>query len=195
VLESATRKKATVEILHSEKIEQRSSGRVILVVSLAKGQRFDWLISKCSELGVDHIIPAIYKRTVKQGSGNKLSQRYKKLAISAAKQCKRVFLPIIDSPQKFEVALEELKKLYPNAVLITASLSDSARSLYGNVEIPAESDKIIFIGPEGGLTEQEEAFLEQNGAVKVRLSDTVLRVETAAIAVSSVLVLQRDAVK
>ncbi len=192
-VKTATKKKATLEVSSIEKFTPVSSGRVILVVSLAKGQRFDWLISKCSELGVDHIVPAIYKRTVKLGSGGKLSQRYKNLAISAAKQCKRIFLPTIDAPQQFEVALERLKKLYPTSVLITASLSESAQSLYSNPQIQPESDKIIFIGPEGGLTDQEEAFLSQNGAIATRLTNSILRVETAALAISSFLTLQRDA--
>ncbi len=193
IIKTATKKKAILEIVSVEKFTPAASGRIILVVSLAKGQRFDWLISKCSELGVDHIVPAIYKRTVKLGSGSKLNQRHKNLAISAAKQCKRLFLPTIDAPQQFEVALERLKKLYPTALLVTASLSDSAQSIHANPQIQAQLDKIVFIGPEGGLTDQEEAFLASKGAIATRLTKSILRVETAAVAISSYLTLQRDA--
>lgn len=186
-------KKRSVELRIENLINRipRQNGRIILVTSLAKAQRFDWMISKCTELGVDHICPALYTRTVKQGKGSSLVERYRNLAISAAKQCRRDFLPQIDAPANLETILERLKTQYPTAQLITASLEDDAKSLFSE-DIQQNTDRIIFVGPEGGLTEEEEVFLRQNSAIPVRLTNTILRIETAAVAVASLLAIKRD---
>ena len=94
-------------------VEKRKSGRIILVVSVAKDQRFDWMIAKATELGIDHICPAMYHRTVKQGSGKNIVERYQKIAVSSAKQCKRLHLPIIENPQISLFILRCSKKYIP----------------------------------------------------------------------------------
>ncbi|HEY5139548.1 MAG TPA: RsmE family RNA methyltransferase, partial [Methylococcales bacterium] len=77
----------------------KDTGRTIICASVAKGERYDWLVGKCTELGVDRICPVLFERTVKQASGHSV-ERYNKLAISATKQCGRLFLPQIDVPSK-----------------------------------------------------------------------------------------------
>lgn len=193
IVEKVKKRSAELRIENLINKVQPKQGRIILVVSLAKAQRFDWMITKCTELGVDHICPAIYERTVKQGKGSSLVTRYNNLAISAAKQCKRDFLPQIDVPAHFETILEQLKEQYPDSQLITASLEDDAKSLFES-DIQQNSNKIVFVGPEGGLTEDEEALLRQNSAIPVRLTNTILRIETAAVAIASVLAVKRDSV-
>lgn len=192
VVKFAKKREVILNVTQISKAKLRSENRIILVVSLAKGQRFDWLISKCTELGIDHIIPAIYSNTVKQGSGEKLVLRYNNLAISAAKQCKRAVLPQIDAPQTLAQALGKVREEYPSSTLLTASLSENPASLFDDSKIPPKSDKIVFIGPEGGLTADEEAILSENGAVRISLTETILRVETAALAVTSILAVRRD---
>jgi 16S rRNA (uracil1498-N3)-methyltransferase len=59
--------------------------------------------------------------------------------------------------------------------------------------IPAtDTDVIAWVGPEGGLTEKEQNLLLEQGAQEVRLTDTILRIETAAIAFAAILATQRE---
>ncbi len=188
----AGKRNALLEPLEIKFQPPRHKARIVLVVSVAKDQRFDWLIGKAVELGVDHICPAIYQRTAKLSSGNSITQRYLNIAISSSKQCKRLYVPIIDNTSGFNDHIKRLGKLYSQADLITASLSDDAVNLLKSTPLTSDNDKIIFVGPEGGFTDEEEALLKAKGAIGVRLTNTVLRIETAAIAISSVLAISRD---
>jgi 16S rRNA (uracil1498-N3)-methyltransferase len=214
VISDITRKAVTLQVdkIHSE--PARTSGRIVIAASIAKGQRFDWLITKCTELGVDHIAAVIFERTVKLAKGTSTSDRYDKLAIAATKQCGRIFLPKITGPADLQQTLALLKNDYPHARITgpadlqpTLSLLKNdyphARIIFGALNPQAESvvelardgkDIIAFVGPEGGLTCEEENLLKSAGACQVRLTDTTLRIETAAVAFAAILCANRDAV-
>ncbi|MHC4636456.1 MAG: RsmE family RNA methyltransferase [Planctomycetota bacterium] len=167
--------------------------RIIIAASIAKGDRFDWLIGKCTELGVDRLVPIICERTVKQPKNPKIKERWKNITISSAKQCRRLYLPQIDSPISLYEAVEALESEYPNPRFLLGSFEDQAQSLIGlNFN---NSDAIAFIGPEGGFTELELALLTDHKAVHVSLTDTILRTETAALAFAAILTSQRNAGK
>ena len=192
VITDITRKAVTLQVdkIHSE--PARTRGRIVIAASIAKGQRFDWLITKCTELGVDHIAAVIFERTVKLAKGISTSERYDKLAIAAAKQCGRIFLPKITGPADLQQTLSLLKNAYPDARLIFGTLNPQAESV---VELARDGKAIIaFVGPEGGLTCEEEDLLTSAGACNVRLTDTTLRIETAAVSFAAILCASRDAV-
>ncbi|OHB56442.1 MAG: hypothetical protein A2Y07_06590 [Planctomycetes bacterium GWF2_50_10] len=178
-------------LLNIETIENTPARnpKVIIAASLAKGERFDWLIAKCVELGVDHICPVIFERTVKLGKES-ASERFHRLAISAAKQSQNAHLPQIDPPTAFSDALPNLKTLYPDAKLVFGCLDPNCPPVTAISD--GRSDMIAFIGPEGGLTTQEEDLLKNTPATGVKLTSTILRIETAAIAFASILCIARD---
>jgi 16S rRNA (uracil1498-N3)-methyltransferase len=133
----------------------------------------------------------IFERTVKQPANPKVVGRWEKLAIAAAKQCGSVFLPQIDMAVSLPGALQVLTGDYPQGRLLVGSLSENARAI---TQAGFDGrDTIAFAGPEGGMTKEEENLLEQNGAKAVRLTNTVLRVETAGLAFAAVLAAFRDA--
>jgi 16S rRNA (uracil1498-N3)-methyltransferase len=162
----------------------KDTGRVIICASVAKGERYDWLVGKCTEFGVDRICPVLFERTVKQAGGHSV-ERYNKLALSAAKQCGRLFLPQIDAPVKLADCLGRLSQEYPNARMLFGSTSEKAGTIFDHTQ--EVRDYIAFIGPEGGLTTGEEQMLRDHGAAGVGLTETILRIETAAIAFASIL--------
>ncbi len=178
-------KKVLISITSIEQFPARDTQRIILAVSLAKGERFDWLISKCSELGVDHIIPVLYERTVKKGSGKNILERFEHLAIAAAKQSERLFLPQIDSPMSLSETLEHCQTLYPHAQWLIGSLNESAKPV--TTLSWQDEDVIVFIGPEGGFADSEESLLLSHPSLALRISDTILRTETAGMAFGSYL--------
>ncbi len=189
VITDTTRKAVTLQVekIHSE--PARTSGRIVIAASIAKGQRFDWLLTKCTELGVDHIAAVLFERTVKLAKGTSTSQRYDKLTIAAAKQCGRIFLPKITGPADLQQTLSLLKNDYPDALLIFGALNPQAESI---VELARDGKDIVaFVGPEGGLTCEEENLLKSAGACQVQLTDTTLRIETAAVAFAAILCASR----
>jgi len=183
----------TLEIENYANYPPPTHPAVIIAASIAKGERFDWLITKLTELGVDRIIPTIFERTVKQPKNPKITDRWNNLAISAAKQCRRIFLPAIDPPAPLPVVLEKLKNDYPSARLLLGCPDDTAASLTSADFEPA--DTVALIGPEGGLTEDELQLAESNGCLPLRLTDTILRIETAALTFAAVLTCRRDGFK
>jgi len=180
-------------LLRTETIKRqmpRQSGRIIIASSVAKGERFDWLVGKCTEIGVDRIVGVLFERTVKTAGSSSAAERYRRLAISAAKQCGRVVLPGIEAAVGFEDCLGRLRSDYPDG-----------RFLYGGRGIEAcwlskvkytGSDTVAFVGPEGGLSDRERRLLAEYKAEPVRLTETVLRVETAAMAFAAILAGRRD---
>ena len=179
VVERVDKKQTAIRAHKIVRTPAATTGRIILAVSFAKGQRFDWLVEKCTELGVDHIAAVQLERTVKLGKNTAL-ERYRKISIAASKQSKRLFLPIISGPEKFPATLDLLTDQYPQSVLIYGEpegipLSDLSAIKEGQ-------DCIIVIGPEGGLSENELALLAVNDASGVVVNRNILRIETAAVA-------------
>jgi 16S rRNA (uracil1498-N3)-methyltransferase len=181
------KKGVEVEILDSRVYLPATTGRIVIAASVAKGERFDGMVTQCTELGVDHIVPVIYERTVKLASGHQ-PQRYERLAIAACKQSGRVFLPILSPPVSFVSALDQLRGRYPNAAILFGSLVGQG---WNPGVIAAHQDVIAFVGPEGGFTSEEESLFAQRGAMPIRLTDTTLRVETAALALAALLAVKR----
>ena len=131
----------------------------------------------------------MFERSVKQPKNPKAKDRWRNITISAAKQCKRLFLPEIEKPLPLTEAVSKLAVDYPASSILIGSLADNSKPLIG---IKFKKDVIAYVGPEGGLTERENELLTGAGAVPVRITDTVLRVETAAIAFAAVLTAVRD---
>ena len=191
VIADITRKAVTLQVEQIHKEANRTSGRVIIAASTPKAQRFDWVITKCTELGVDHIAAVVFERTVKLAKGISVLARYNRLALAAAKQCGRIFLPNITGPADLQQALSTLKSDYPNSQLIFGSFSEEAKPVF---KFPAsDKDIVAIVGPEGGLTGAENDLLKSADASEVRLTDTTLRIETAAIALAAILCANRDA--
>lgn len=187
---STGKKSVSLEIIETVKIPPRQTSRITILVSVAKGDRFERLIAGCTELGVDIIVPTIFSRTVKQPKGRNSIDRYRKIAIASSKQCRRAYLPQISEPLDFPTALAECVKDKAGAEIIFGSLTAGAESI---VDCTFEDkDVCVFIGPEGGLTESEEKMLIDSGAKPVRLTGTVLRIETAATAAAAFLTIRRD---
>ena len=201
VISGIRRNIITLDIEQIRRTDPPKSRRIIIAVSVPKGDRFDWLIEKLTELGVERICPVIFERTVRQPTNPKALDRWLNLAISAAKQCKRLFLPQIDPPANLHDCFESIKKDTPNCRIIAGGISGDCPSLaaqsFGQNACGelSRTDVAAFIGPEGGLTESEEAFLKSQNAQFVRLSDTILRTETAALSFAAILSAQRGAIE
>ncbi|MCX5632913.1 MAG: RsmE family RNA methyltransferase [Phycisphaerae bacterium] len=190
IIEKIAKDSALLKVQDKKIFDSENRRKIIIAASIAKAHKFELIIAKCTELGIDRIIPVIFQRTVKQADSEMSARRFEAIAVESAKQCGRIFLPLIDKPLSFEKALENLRTDFPKAEIIFGSLEENAGSI---INFDFEADVIAFIGPEGGLTEVEENLLLKVGAKPLRLTDTILRIETAAIAFASILAANRAA--
>ncbi len=155
---------------------------VKLAVALLKNpSRFDFLVEKCTELGVREFIPVRTERTI---VSKVHPDRLQKIALSAMKQCGRSFLPPIHSPMDFRGALTYLKTCEGKFITHEKIREDNGAWRRKGVSGGLKSIGIL-VGPEGGFTDEEvQSALERSFKV-ISLGTRRLRSETAAIAVAS----------
>ena len=156
--------------------------KVSLYTAIPKGERFDWLIEKASEIGISRIVPTIYTRSViKELSTNKI-ERYKKISVSASSQSWRADIMPIETPTKFSEIVETLNQ--KDTLNILPYESEENNTIYKVVE--NNKDINIFIGPEGGFDNMEISLALKSNFKIITLGKNILRVETAGIVAASV---------
>ena len=149
---------------------------VILIQSIFKWDRFEWMLEKLVEVGVDKIIPVITNRTTtKINNWEKKLKRFEKIIYKALTQSRQNIMPIIEEPIKL-TNLEidsEIDKIFFDT-------KDGIEIFDENILL--EKKKIaVFIGPEGGIDNDEREFLKKYDFKQFKLNLPILRAETAAI--------------
>ena len=161
--------------------------QITLAVSVIKPERMELLIQKACELGVSSIIPVRSERSIIKLSRERWQEKIKRWRKIAAESCKQCGLTII--PQVTE--LVDFKSLFSSAKdfdrVLIPTLAVTTTSLYEALT-PSNSRRIfVLIGPEGDFTKKEAELAVAAGAVTVSLGPLVLRTETAAMYILSVL--------
>lgn len=155
-----------------------------IAIALVKEQKMDLILQKLTELGVTKIIPLKTKRSIVKLDEKRFQKkkiRWQTICKEASEQSKRNIVPEITDIKTLEQLSEEESDL-------KLLCSPNAKKLVNNyLQSNNNCAKMIFvIGSEGGLTEQEEKYLESIGYTLVSLGKRILRVETAAIYVASI---------
>jgi 16S rRNA (uracil1498-N3)-methyltransferase len=169
-----------------ERIEESApQPRFVVVQAIPKGDRGELAVETMTEAGVDVVVPWAAARCVARWKGErgaKSAQRWRSSAREAAKQAHRSWLPEVrDQASTAEVA--ELVR----AAAVALVLHEEADRPVGSVEVPADGDVLLVVGPEGGVAPDELAEFERAGASAVRLGPTVLRTSTAGVVALGVL--------
>ena len=166
---------------------------IVIASALPKGDRADWMVEKLSELGVDRFIPLAAARSVVLPGGRNKSDRWKRIATEAAKQSRRAGVMRIDEL----TPVERLISLDPaSTAAFVLSTSADAQPLVSSVHAAVGDDErelLLLIGPEGGWTDAELARFGEARLTPVKLTATILRVETAAVAAAAIVAAARDA--
>ena len=156
-----------------------SALNLTLAVALLKGEKFDLVVQKAVELGVAKLVPLNTKRAdVKLKEMEKRLERWRRIALEAAKQSGRARLMEIEKPLDFEKFIEAAK----GARILFAERSGAS---FSGVEKSA--DIIAVVGAEGGWEIAEIEAAREKGFQIITLKGRILRAETAAIAVASIL--------
>jgi 16S rRNA (uracil1498-N3)-methyltransferase len=161
---------------------------LVLGQALPKGTKMDLVVEKCSELGLTTLVPVSTTRTVVRHVAERMDEklaRWQRIAEAAARQCGRRVLLEVQPP----LLLADFCRRYSAApVKIVCWEGEQQRGLRQVLNGLAEqSPVVVLIGPEGGFTAQEIAVTQEYGFVSVNLGPHILRSETAAIAVISIL--------
>jgi 16S rRNA (uracil1498-N3)-methyltransferase len=159
---------------------------ITLAQALIKGDRWEWFLEKAVELGVLRIIPLITSRTVarpdKEASEKKV-ERWRKILLSAAKQCERGKIPEITAPLLLPDFLRGLGPAHNSEERFFCAERAGAEFLRPGAD---KSSSLVALGPEGGWSEEEGLAFEKTCFKPVSLGERILRSETAAIAALSV---------
>ena len=168
-------RKAEVELLLSEELPSRPepSTGIVLAQGVLKGAKMDLVVQKATELGVMGIVPVITERG--QVRQTRKSERWRKIALEAARQCGRSALPEISEPLGLGEFLEA--SLLPGIVFY-----EQEPEALGNAPIDLSSGLVLLVGPEGGLSRQEVDMALEHGYKSRGLGANILRAETASIA-------------
>ncbi|MCC8393972.1 16S rRNA (uracil(1498)-N(3))-methyltransferase [Paraburkholderia sp. MMS20-SJTR3] len=184
------RRSARARIREFRDVEVEPPYRLTLAQGIAGGDKMDWLIEKAVELGAAGFVPLATARSVVRLAGERAQRRqqhWQGVVRASCEQCGRNRLPQVQPVQEFGAWLERLPR-EPAAGELRLLLSPRASIGFTALpETPPPAGVTLLIGPEGGLSADEEAAAVERGFTAVGLGPRVLRTETAGIAVLAAL--------
>ena len=149
-----------------------------IAAAVPKGDRAEWMIEKLCELGVTAFIPLEAARSVVLPTGKGKAERWQRIAIEAAKQSRRSGVMTIAPLTKLADAMQ-----LPGLQFVASTGSGVVPLGTRHIDQPTT----IFIGPEGGWTDDELGRFAERGVTRVSLTSTILRIETAAVTAAALL--------
>jgi 16S rRNA (uracil1498-N3)-methyltransferase len=170
--------------LESEAFVARPRPSLTVVHALPKARKLDGVVRGLTELGIDRLVPVHTARSELRLTAAKAAKavaRWRAVALSAAKQARRAYLPEIAEVGSWAGAFEGGGRSDADGVVLWEEASTGLQSVLVETEPPEEL--VLGIGPEGGLTTDE---VERTGLPAASLGPTVLRTETAGLVAASV---------
>ncbi|MEW6607954.1 MAG: 16S rRNA (uracil(1498)-N(3))-methyltransferase [bacterium] len=158
-----------------------------LLQALPRIARMDLIISKSTELGVTRIIPVKTQRSLinLKNESTKLT-RWQKIAKSSSSQCQRCIIPIIYPVTNLKTSLELIKEVDLGLILYE-NAKTPLREVFLNRDVTLLKKIAVFVGPEGGFTEEEITAVQIRGIIPVSLGTNILRCESASIVTESII--------
>ncbi len=175
VVTSVAPKRVEIALAERQQLDEQTP-RIVLVQALAKGDRDERAVEAATELGVSAIVPWQASRSVSRWDAAKVAKgvaRWQSIAREASKQAHRAWVPQVSEP----VTTAQLAAKASDVSIVV--LEPSAERALTALELPADRDVWLVVGPEGGITSEELENLEKAGATLARMGTTVLRTSTA----------------
>lgn len=165
--------------------------RITLYQGLPKGDKIEFILQKCTEIGVHRFVPVVFSRCVvkwDQKDNQKKLPRWQRIVQEAAKQSGRALMPEVEAPITVK---ELLSRLDAHSQVLVPWEEEKGNGIRKKWQ--GALDVAIVIGPEGGMDEKEVAAMQEKGAAAVTLGPRILRTETAGMAAAvSLLTLSGD---
>ena len=172
---SSDKKKTKVKLI--SKIENLNKlGNISLIFSLIKSSKLDYLIQKCTEVGVKSFSPVISEKSV---SKNLNVQRTERIIKESCEQSNQLYLPAIHAVEKLE---KKLKSLDKNSIVFFADINSSNKKIEEVLKNNKNSEFYLLVGPEGDFSLKERDLLNNmSNCIPISLGQNILRSETAAV--------------
>ena len=187
LLDTSTNRSSSEAQIRTHEFHATLSPTLTLFQGLPKNDKMELILQKTTELGVTQIVPLHSERALQKPSQNRY-ERWHRVIISATKQSERAWLPELCSAQQFEASLAQLEKFSLRLLLSPhpeqAPISPHAQIQHIKTvlrEAPHTTAIALFVGPEGGFSNQESTAAIESGCIPVTLGTNILRTETAAI--------------
>jgi 16S rRNA (uracil1498-N3)-methyltransferase len=161
-----------------------------LFISMLKKEAFEWMLQKTTELGVSRIIPIKFQRTDIIGDEwSQKQKRWNRIIKEASEQCERIIMPVLELPLSFKEAMHGIPS---GETIIVPWERATGLSLIEHIHSVSDTDNSrrmnIFIGPAGGIEENEIELARQADATIVSLGKRILRSETAAVVATAIVI-------
>ena len=172
---SSDKKKTKVKLI--SKIENLNKlGNISLIFSLIKSSKLDYLIQKCTEVGVKSFSPVISEKSV---SKNLNVQRTERIIKESCEQSNQLYLPAIHAVEKLE---KKLKSLDKNSIVFFADINSSNKKIEEVLKNNKNCEFYLLVGPEGDFSLKERDLLNSmSNCIPISLGQNILRSETAAV--------------
>lgn len=145
---------------------------ITVCAAITKRDTFEWTLQKCTEIGATAFIPMITDRVIKKTKD--VPARWTDIIREASEQSGRTTLPIIHDPSSLKSAIEQTAKC--DRIVLHESVGKAAPM----PEVRVMDHVAVFVGPEGGFSEDEITELQSAGSTIVQIGNLVMRAETAA---------------
>lgn len=183
-IESIEASRAGVVLGEPEDPRAEPKIRITLLQGIPHGERMDLIVEKATELGASRIVPVVSARSVvrpRSGRWGKMD-RWRRIAVSAAKQSGRLVVPEIAEPESYEAALNESPSSAATERIVFHTAAESASCPAEPLQSGKPFSVLVLVGPEGGFTEEEFAAATAAGWRAASLGPRTLRADTAAVA-------------
>ncbi|MDO5506567.1 MAG: 16S rRNA (uracil(1498)-N(3))-methyltransferase [Pseudoxanthomonas suwonensis] len=174
------RREANVAVGEAVDTDNESPLRLVLLQSIARGEKMDWILQKATELGVAGFLPVSSERSevrLDPARADKRRAHWCNVVTAACEQSGRAVLPPVAALQPMAAALAALPEAQHHLWL-----DPDAEDRIAGLTMPADATVVLAVGPEGGWSPADREQLSRAGFTGVRLGPRVLRTETAGVA-------------
>jgi 16S rRNA (uracil1498-N3)-methyltransferase len=189
ILTKIGRQNVVGEVISKQQAQAEPHTRITLYQSLLTREKFEWMLQKCTEVGVTSFVPVVTERSIVRRpdaiTSRKLS-RWREIITEAAEQSGRGRIPQLDAAVNFADAVSRIGDFNRCLIGLPGAAGSSVREILRNGNAKPVT-VALFIGPEGGFTDEEIADACSKGATAFSLGKRILRTETAAVVASAVI--------
>jgi len=174
------------EVIEKRKAKGQPRVKITLYQAMTAREKFEWVLQKCTEVGVVKFVPVITERSIVRDckiKQNKM-ERWRQIIQEAAEQSHQGRMPDISPPVTFEKAIEKIDGYGCKLIASPAAESSNLRNCLKGFNC---GEAALFVGPEGGFTKDEIKMCVEKGARAFSLGERILRTETAAVVASALI--------
>ena len=175
-------------VVRGEIVERRAARgepltKIVLYQALVKADKFEWVLQKGTEVGVDEFVPVATTRAIADHAGKNKIARWQQILTEAAEQVGRGKIPSLGAIQTLDAALQAAQTRKGAKFILWEN--ETASDLKRALEDSDAQQYHLFVGPEGGFTQEEISAAQGFGVTSISLGPRILRTETAGLVAAS----------